>query len=106
MFFGQGKSWKLEPWNSDAQFLYWGGSPDASRRTLIACHATFVEYGGRQIIRSEREVLRCEIIENGNQFEVVSSSPGVVVNDEELRMALTEDKAVPAGSSSAVEKKI
>jgi hypothetical protein len=103
--FGDGKPWKLDRWSSDAEFLYWGPGGSDSKRTLICCNGTYVEWSGQTIVTAKRAVLRCEAIESGNQFELVSSDPdAVVVNREGWRMLVAKDSPQLAGKLTSEEK--
>jgi hypothetical protein len=82
--FGQRKPWTFGPCTSDADFLYWGGTLDGLRATMICCNATHVESGGVKIVSSTRPVLRCEIIKVADKIDVVSSDQGAVVSKEGL----------------------
>ncbi len=81
VFFGQGKPWKLDEWSSDAEFLCWSDSGESA--ALICCNATFVEWSGHVVLTAKQAVLRCEVIELGDQLEVVSSGPESVALDRE-----------------------
>ena len=90
VIFGQGKPWRLEQWNSDAEFLYWERAGNAAAQTLVCCNATYVEWSERTIVTAKRAVLRCETTGDADQFEVVSSDPeSVIVNREGWKMLLT-----------------
>lgn len=103
--FSDGKPWSLEGWSSDAEFLYWGPGATASKRTLICCKGTYVEWSGHAIVTAKRTVLRCEAIESGNQFEIISSDPdAVVVNREGWSMLLANDSPELAGKLASGEK--
>jgi hypothetical protein len=105
IFFSDGKPWKLEGWSSDAEFLYWGPGATASRRTLICCKGTYVEWSGYSIVTAKRTVLRCEVIESGNQFELISSDPdAVVINREGWTTLLGKDSPELAGKLTSEEK--
>ncbi len=105
IFFSDGKPWKLQGWSSDAEFLYWGPVVAATKRTLILCKGTYVEWSGHAIVTAKRTVLRCEVIESGNQFEIVSSDPdAVVVNREGWTTLLAKDSPQLAGKLTAGEK--
>jgi hypothetical protein len=103
--FGDGKPWKLDRWSSDAEFLYWGPGGSDSKRTLICCNGTYVEWSSQTIVTAKRAVLRCEAIESGNQFELVSSDPdAVVVNREGWKMLVSKDSPQLAGKLTSEEK--
>lgn len=105
IFFGQGKPWKLDQWNSDAEFLYCGRVGDAPSQTLICCNATCVEWAERTILTAKRAVLRCEIIGSGDQLEVISADPeAVVVNREGWKMLLSNCSPQLAGKLTPEEK--
>ena len=105
IFFSDGKPWKLQGWSSDAEFLYWGPVVAATKRTLIFCKGTYVEWSGHAIVTAKRTVLRCEVIESGNQFEIISSDPdAVVVNREGWTTLLAKDSPQLAGKLTAGEK--
>jgi hypothetical protein len=104
--FGNGKPWKLDHWSSDAEFLYWGPGGSGSKRILICCNGTYVEWSGQTIVTAKRAVLRCEAIESGSQFELVSSDPdAVVVNREGWRMLVATDSPQLAGKLTSEEKR-
>jgi hypothetical protein len=103
--FGDGKPWKLDHWRSDAEFLYWGLGESGSKRTLICCNGTYVEWSGQKIVTVKRPVLRCEVIETGSQFEIVSSDPDAVVVDREgWRMLVSKEGPQLAGRLISEEK--
>jgi len=100
MFFAQGKAWALDGWSSDAEFLYWGRIGGAPSHVLICCHATFVRWSGLPILTAQPSVLRCEILGNADEFQVVSTDPNAVtVNSEGWKMLL-------AGGTPQLEAKI
>lgn len=104
--FGDGKPWRLDQWSSDAEFLYWGPEGIGSKRTLISCNCTYVEWAGHAILTAKRAVLRCEVIESGNQFELVSSDPdAVVVNREGWTALMAKDSPQLAGKLTSEEKR-
>jgi hypothetical protein len=95
MYFGQGKVWTLGPWTSDAEFLYWGGTPGGGR-ALICCKGTYVEASGKRIIASTRPLLRCEVIVSKGKLDLFSSNePGVEVNHRVLDELAAEFAASP-----------
>jgi len=103
VIFGQGTAWTLDQWSSDAGFLYWGGAGDT--QTLICCNATYVRWSGQTIVTAKRPVLRCEIIEREDQFEVVSSDPeSVVVDREGWRLLRANGSLQLAGKLAGEEK--
>ncbi len=105
IIFGQGTPWTLDQWSSDAGFLYWGSAGDPPTATLVCCNATYVRRSGQTIVTAMRAVLRCEIIEKGNQFEVVSSDPeSVVVDREGWRLLRANGSPQLAGKLAAEEK--
>jgi hypothetical protein len=83
-FFGEGEAWTQAEWNSDAKFLYWGVSRDRSRFTLICCSFTFVEAKGRRVVSSPQAALRCEIVKENGQTDVICSNQDAVVSNEVL----------------------
>ena len=80
IFFGQGKSWNLEGWSSDAEFLYSGTTHDG--RLLICCHATYADWNGRRIIAATKPVLRAEVM-GGEDPELISPDPESITIDRE-----------------------
>ena len=88
--FGEGKPWALGPWVSDAEFLYWGASHDHSLRRLICCNATYVEANSQKVVFCPRRVIDCEIVVSGDQTNVFSSDPDVVVDKEALSTPSSE----------------
>lgn len=80
IFFGQGRSWNLEGWSSDAEFLYF--STTHNGRLLICCHATYADWKGHRMIAAARPVLRVEVI-GGEDPELISSDPESVTIDLE-----------------------
>lgn len=79
VFFGSGDSWELDQWSSDARFLYWRHSPDG-QSTLIGCQATYVKRNQQAVMTAKQPFLRCEIMDRGDQFDVVSSDPDLIVD--------------------------
>ena len=102
--FGDGKPWKLDDWSSDAEFLYWGPGGGDSKRILICCNGTYVERSGQKIVTAKRAVLRCEVIESENQFEVVSPDETVDVWREGWTMLLAKDSPELAAKINLEEK--
>jgi len=84
IFFGEGETWTLSGWSTDAKFLYWGISRDQSRFSLICCSFTFVEAKGRRVVSSPQAALRCEIVKENGQTDVLCSNPDAVVSNEVL----------------------
>lgn len=84
IFFGAGEAWTLSEWSSDAKFLYWGVNRDRSRFTLICCGFTFVEAKGRRVVSSPQAALRCEIVKENEQTDVLCSNQAAVVSNEVL----------------------
>lgn len=82
VFFGQRQTWKMLPWSSDAEFLYWSQSHDKKRRTLICCNGSYVEAQGQRILSCNRMMSRCEVSWVEGKLRTVSSEPDVVVIDE------------------------
>ncbi len=105
IIFGDGKPWKLDDWSSDAEFLYWGPGGIDAKRTLICCKGTYVERFGQTIVTSKGTVLRCEVMENGDEFEVVSSDrEAVAIHSEGWRALLTKGYQQLAGKLASEEK--
>jgi len=105
VIFGQGTPWTLDQWSSDAGFLYWGSAGDSPTQTLTCCNATYVRWSDHAIVTAKRAVLRCETIESGNQFDVVSSDPeSVVVDREGWRLLRANGRPQLAGKLAAEEK--
>jgi len=88
--FGEGKAWRLGPWESDAEFLYWGISHDHSLRRLICCNATYVEANNQKVVFCPRRVIDCEIVVSGDRTNVFSSDPDVAVDKEALSALSSE----------------
>lgn len=80
-FFGKGETWKLQDWSSDAEFLYVRQDGGALAE-IIACNASFVACGVRNLLTAQRPILRCEIIA-GEPLEIVSSDRDAVTVDRE-----------------------
>ena len=80
--FGDGKPWRLSPWNSDAELLCWGQNREGTLRTLICCNATYVEAGGEKVVSSPKSFSRCEIISVDGKVRVISSDQDIAVNKE------------------------
>ncbi len=105
MFFGEGKPWKLDPWSSDAEFLYCGRRAPASEPTLIAAKATYVKWAGRTIVTAKRAFLRCEIIGGRGQFDVVSPDIEMLsVEREGWKMLVASGSPQPAGDPTSGEQ--
>jgi hypothetical protein len=92
-FFGQGAPWKMDPWSTDAEVLYFGRSADAPQVSLFCCNATSVEWEGQKIVSARKPVLRCEVI--GSPAAVVSSDPDAVTIDTQAWMTLVNSSQVP-----------
>lgn len=103
IFFGEGKTWTLADWSSDAKFLYWGVSRDRSRFSLICCSFTFVEAQGRRVVSSPQAALRCEIVKENGQTDVLCSNQDAVVSNEVLDGL--SSALVPALSSRSETRK-
>ena len=93
-FFGEGDKWKMESWSTDAEFLYFGRTSDGAQVGLVCCNASSVEWEGRQIVRANRRVLRCEV-SGDDPMNVVSSDPELITVDNAVWKALTNSSPVP-----------
>jgi hypothetical protein len=92
-FFGAGSSWKMEPWSTDAEFLYLSLS-DGVPGILVCCNASLVEWEGQRIISAKSRVLRCEL-SGTDPVNVVSSDPDSVTVDNEAWKMLLHSSRVP-----------
>lgn len=92
-FFGEGKAWKIGPWSTDAEFLYFRKSGDAGQ-LLGCCNVTFLEWEHHKIVSAPKPVLRCELIGH-DPAEVVSSDPDAVTVDNEAWKTLVNSFQVP-----------
>jgi hypothetical protein len=61
---------------------------------LVCCNASSLEWKGRQIVRANRRVLRCEL-SGGDPMNVVSSDPELITVDNAVWKALTNSSPVP-----------
>jgi hypothetical protein len=68
--FSMQKQWRVGPWSSDAEFLYFGS--DHGQQALAFLNATYVAYAGQRVITCEQLVSQCEIISNGHGLQVLS----------------------------------
>ena len=104
-FFGPGKPWKLDPWSSDAEFLYFGPTAESGTQILICCNATYVEWSDVSIVTAKRPLLHCETIGSSIEFEIVSSDPeSVIVNRQGWRALVANGNPEPAGKLTLEEK--
>jgi hypothetical protein len=104
IFFGEGETWTQDEWSSDAKFLYWGISPNRSRFSLICCSFTFVEAKGRRVVSSPQAALRCEIVKENGQTDVLCSNQHAVVSNQVLDGLLAGLVPALAVRSEAGEK--
>jgi len=104
IFFGRGEVWTLADWTTDAKFLYWGASRDQSRFSLICCSFTFVEAKGRRVVSSRQAALRCEIVKENGQTDVLCSNQDAVVSNEVLDGLSAALVPALTGRSEAGEK--
>ncbi|HXJ85581.1 MAG TPA: alginate lyase family protein [Candidatus Binatia bacterium] len=81
-FFGDGGPWRMDSWNTDAEFLYIGQSDDAASVALVCCNVSFVEWGKRKMMTAKSRVLRCEL-GGVDPMSVISSDPDTVTVDNE-----------------------
>ena len=93
-FFGEGSSWKMDSWRTDAEFMYLGRFSDGASVTLVCCNASFVEWHGHKIMNAKSRVLRCELGE-GDPVNVISSDPDSVIADNESWKALFNSSRQP-----------
>lgn len=94
-FFGEGSSWKMDSWSTDAEFLYLGRSRDGASIAFVCCNASFVERDGHKIMTAKSRVLRCELGE-GDPVNVISSDPDAVTVDNTAWKALSNSSRQPA----------
>lgn len=92
-FFGEGSSWELESWKTDAEFLYVSQSSDDAAVSLVCCNASFVEWNGHKIMNAKSRVLRCEL--SGVDLNVVSNDVGAVLVDNDAWRALLNSSQQP-----------
>jgi len=87
MVFGQGRSWTVGAWSSDAEFLYSKATP--SGRMLICCHATYADWNHRRIVAAKKPVLRVEVF-GGDEPELVSPNPEAITIEQEAWRMFSE----------------
>jgi len=85
VIFGMRKPWKLSPWSSDADFLYWSESRDGDNRTLIFCNGSYVEAGSRQLISSRQTLSRCEALLVNGELRVIASEPNAAIDEHAFK---------------------
>jgi hypothetical protein len=90
------RAWTVSAWHSDAEFFYFGGSGE--RQLLICCNGTYIESGGKKLISSSRQIVRCEIIIEGDQVNVFSSDENIQVDKESLKELLRSPEVKAAVS--------
>jgi hypothetical protein len=93
-FFGEGSSWKMDSWSTDAEFLYVGRFFEGASINLVCCNASFVEWNGHKIMTTKSRVLRCELGE-GDPVNVISSDLDAVTIDSEAWKALLNSSRQP-----------
>lgn len=92
IFGGQGESWSVAPWSSDAEFLYFGRR--AQQRHLVICNGSYLEAGGKRLISSAAAILRCEIL--------VSKEGATAFCSDENAVVLKDSIWPGAGAASSV----
>jgi hypothetical protein len=103
MIFGNGdKAWTISPFQSDAEFLYWGRDRLAGRGNLILCNGSYLEALGENVISSSSAVLRCELQLSEQGLEVFCSDENVVVREKSLRAIWPEGASKVTGSGETV----
>ena len=96
-YFGEGKGWSFEDWNTDARFFYFCAS--RADAMLICCQFTFVQWRGQSLISSPRPVAQCEIIKRKGQTETLCPEPDAVVNRQVLEWLLSALAPAPINVS-------
>lgn len=77
-FSDQGKVWNLEPWSSDAKFLYCCLDNRRRLEQLIVCEGSSVTLDGRAIFEHSGPVDRLEWAERGGEVRIYSSDDTAV----------------------------
>ncbi|HEX8818126.1 MAG TPA: alginate lyase family protein [Terriglobales bacterium] len=84
LFFANQNHWRVGPWSSDAEFLYWSSSDHQSLQRLFLCNGTFVRFNDRAIIASPNPIDRCEVVCDAQRMRIIPASRAAIVNSSEL----------------------
>ncbi len=95
-FSDDGSAWCSGAWKTDAKFLYYGEG--SGGQTLVCCHASYVQVGGRKLLSSTKPVLRCEIVDTGDGVRVTSSDEAASVDETLFRSLSARPESVSARS--------
>jgi glycosyltransferase involved in cell wall biosynthesis len=93
-FFGEASPWKIDPWTTDAEFLYLCQSANGEPVTVVCCNASFVEWEGHKIVTARNRILRCEL-SGVDPVNVVSSDPEAVTVDTKAWKAFLNSSRLP-----------
>lgn len=76
--------WTLEPWASDADFLYASFDREREEYALIFCNGSYADAGGHRVLTYGKRVSYAEILSTPMKVEIFSSDPEQVVLQQPL----------------------
>jgi len=93
-FADQPGPWTLGAWASDADFLAWSFDREKGQYTLVLCHGSYADTGGRRVLTCGRRVSYAEVLSSTMKVDIWSSDPEHVVLLQPLDRAWAEGKLI------------
>ena len=84
--------WTLEPWSSDADFLYASFDREREEYALIFCNGSYADAGGHRVLTYGKRVSYAEVLSTAMKVEIFSSDPEPVVLQQPLDRVWAETK--------------
>ena len=76
--------WTLEPWASDADFLYASFDREREEYVLVLCNGSYADAGGHRVLTYGKRVSYAEVLSTAMKVEIFSSDPEQVVWQQPL----------------------
>lgn len=92
--------WTLEPWASDADFLYASFDREREEYALILCNGSYADAGGHRVLTYGKRVSYAEVLSTAMKVEILSSDPEQVVLQQPLDRVWAETKLNLSGNDS------
>ena len=93
------RSWNLDSWGSDAEFLWWRLDRTRDQYTLVLCNGSYVDAGERRVLTCGKTVSYAEVVSSGGKVELFSSDrEGIVVEESLDRVWAERELTAPDGN--------
>ena len=73
------RRWNLGPWESDAQFLYFGAGPDGGQHWVI-CDGSYVQTGGQPVVALKSRAEHFERVTDGSGSQIFCSDDSALIH--------------------------